>query len=96
VKTQSFQVGVGFPDLFKKGALGVITYLMPMDILSGERFFSSGAGDGGTYTELEASYFFPITNNVALVPAFYVIFNPNNFDANPNIYVGNIRAQFSF
>ncbi|WP_421655269.1 iron uptake porin [Leptothermofonsia sp. ETS-13] len=96
VNTQSFQVGLGFPDLFKKGALGVVTYLVPMDILKGEEFFASGAGDGGTMSEFEASYYFPITNNIALVPAFYVIFNANNFDDNPTIYVGNVRAQFSF
>ncbi len=96
VNTQSFQVGLGFPDLFKKGALGVVTYLVPMDILKGEEFFASGSGDGGTMSEFEASYYFPITNNIALVPAFYVIFNANNFDRNPTIYVGNVRAQFSF
>lgn len=96
VRTQSFQVGLGFPDLLKKGALAVVTYLVPMDILRGERFFASGAGNGGTMSEFEASYYFPITNNIALVPAFYVIFNANNFSNNPNIYVGNVRAQFSF
>jgi hypothetical protein len=96
VSVQSFQVGLGFPDLFKKGAQAVATYLVPMDILSGDRFFSSGAGDGGTMSELEFSYFYPLTNNIALVPSFYVIFNANNFDSNPSIYVGNFRAQFSF
>jgi len=96
VNVQSFQVGVGFPDLFKKGALGVVTFLMPMDILKGRRFFAAGAGDGGTMYELEASYFYPLTDNLALVPAFYAIFNANNFDSNPTIYVGNLRAQFSF
>jgi hypothetical protein len=96
VDVQSFQVGVGFPDLGKKGALGVITFLMPMDIIRGERYFASGAGDGGTMYELEASYFFPLNDNLALVPAFYAIFNANNFDSNPTIFVGNLRAQFSF
>ncbi len=96
VNTQSFQVGLGFPDLGKKGALGVLTFLVPMDILDGEEYFASGAGDGGTMYEFEASYFFPITNNIALVPAFYAIFNANNFEDNPTVYVGNIRAQFSF
>ncbi|HEY9653913.1 MAG TPA: carbohydrate porin [Crinalium sp.] len=46
--------------------------------------------------ELEASYFFPLSDNLALVPSFYTIFNANNFDSNPTIYVGNVRAQFSF
>ncbi|NJR48906.1 MAG: iron uptake porin [Leptolyngbyaceae cyanobacterium CSU_1_3] len=96
VRTQSFQVGVGFPDLGKKGALGTITFLMPMDITSGRRFFASGAGDGGTQYELEASYFYPVTQNIAFVPTFYAIFNANNFDSNPSIYVGSFRTQFSF
>jgi hypothetical protein len=96
VNTQSFQVGLGFPDLGKKGALGVVTFLMPMDITRGRRFFASGAGDGGTQYELEASYFYPLSDHVAIVPAFYAIFNPNNFDSNSTVYVGNLRTQFSF
>ena len=96
VDVQSFQVGVGFPDLGKKGALGVVTFLMPMDIIRGDRYFASGSGDGGIMYELEASYFYPLTDNLALVPAFYAIFNANNFDSNPTIFVGNVRAQFSF
>ncbi|XGV99830.1 MAG: iron uptake porin [Leptolyngbya sp. BL-A-14] len=96
VDVQSFQVGVGFPDLLKKGALGVVTFLMPMDIIRGDRYFAAGAGDGGTMYELEASYFYPLSDNLALVPAFYAIFNANNFDSNPTIFVGNLRAQFSF
>jgi hypothetical protein len=96
VNVQSFQVGAGFPDLGKKGALAVVTFLMPMDILKGRQYFVSGAGDGGTMYELEASYFYPLTDNISLVPAFYAIFNANNFDSNPTIFVGNLRAQFSF
>jgi hypothetical protein len=96
VKSQSFQIGLGFQDLGKKGALGVITFLMPMDITRGRRFFVAGGGDGGTMYELEVSYFYPVNQNLAIVPAFYAIFNPNNFDSNPTIFVGNLRTQFSF
>lgn len=96
VSTQSFQAGVAFPDLGKKGAQATIAFLMPMDITRGRRFFASGGGDGGTQYELEASYFFPLTQNIAIVPTFYAIFNANNFDSNPTVYVGNIRTQFSF
>ncbi|XHX80260.1 MAG: iron uptake porin [Stenomitos frigidus ULC029] len=96
VNVQSFQVGLGFPDLLKKGALGVVTFLVPMDILDGRQYFVSGAGDGGTMSELEVSYFYPLNDNIAIVPSFYAIFNANNFDSNPTIFVGNVRAQFSF
>ncbi len=96
VTVQSFQVGLGFPDLFKKGTLGVVTFLMPMDITSGRRFFAAGGGDGGTMYELEASYYYPVSDNISIVPAFYAIFNANNFNSNPTVYVFNLRTQFSF
>jgi len=96
IKVQSFQVGMGFPDLGKKGALGVISFVVPHDYISGRRFLLSGGGNGGTQYEVEGSYYYPITNNIAIVPAFYTIFNANNFDGNPTVFVGNLRTQFSF
>jgi hypothetical protein len=96
VNVQSFQVGLGFPDLGKKGALGVISFVMPHDYLDGRRFLLSGGGDGGNQYDLEVSYFYPLTKNIAITPAFYAIFNANNFDSNPTVFVGNLRTQFSF
>lgn len=96
INAQSIQAGLAFPDLGKQGALATLSFLIPFDVLSGRKFLAAGGGNGGTQYELEATYYYPITNNVALVPAFYLIGNPNNFDDNPNIYVGNLRAQFSF
>jgi hypothetical protein len=96
LNVQAIQFGLGFPDLGKEGALGVISFLIPQDYISGRRYLLSGNGNGGTQYELEASYHFPITNNIAIVPAFYVIWNPNNFSNNPAVYVGNLRTQFLF
>ena len=96
VNVQSIQGGLAFPDVGKEGALGVFSFLIPFDVTSGEEFLVSGAGDGGTQYEFEATYFYPVNDNVALVPAFYLITNPNNFENNPNIYVGNLRMQFGF
>ena len=96
INAQSFQVGLGFPDLGKQGALATLSFLVPFDVLGGRRFLASGGGNGGTQYEFEATYFFPLTKNIAIVPAFYLIGNPNNFDDNPTIYVGNLRTQFSF
>ncbi len=96
ISTQTFQVGAAFPDLGKEGAMGVVTFVMPMDILSGRKYFAAGGGDGGKIYELEFSYFYPITDRMAVVPTFYTIFNPNNFDSNPNIYVTHLRVQFNF
>ena len=96
VRVQAFQAGLGFPDLGKKGALGVVSFVMPYDYLDGQEFLLSGGGDGGTQYDLEVSYYYPLTNNIAIVPAFYAIFNANNFESNPTVFIGNIRTQFSF
>lgn len=96
VNVQSIQGGLAFPDVGKEGALGVFSFLVPFDVIDGEKFLVSGAGDGGTQYEFEASYYYPINDNIALVPAFYLVSNPNNFEENPNIYVGNLRMQFGF
>lgn len=96
INAQSYQIGVAFPDLGRRGALGTISFLVPFDVLSGRRYLVSGGGNGGTQYEIEATYYLPLTPNIALVPAFYVIGNPNNFDNNSTIYVGNLRTQFSF
>ncbi|MCC0179158.1 carbohydrate porin [Waterburya agarophytonicola K14] len=94
VNAQAFQAGVAFPDLGKEGALGTISFVVPFDVLDGEEFLASGSGDGGTQFDLEATYNFPVNSNLSILPAFYFINNPNNFEDNPNIYVGNVRMQF--
>lgn len=96
VNAQAFQVGVAFPDLGKEGALGTLSFVMPFDVTDGEEFLASGSGDGGTQYDFEATYNFPVNDNISLLPAFYLISNPNNFEDNPDIYVGNLRMQFSF
>lgn len=96
LNTQSIQFGFAFPDLGKRGALGVFSFLIPHDYLSGRRFLRSGGGDGATQYEFELSYYYPLTNNIAIVPAVYAIVNANSFSSNPTVFVGNLRTQFSF
>lgn len=96
IKAQAYQFGLALQDVGKEGALFTLSFLVPFDVTGGRRFLVSGGGNGGTQYEIEATYFLPITDNIAIVPAFYLIGNPNNFDNNPTIYVGNLRTQFSF
>lgn len=96
INMQSFQVGLGFPDLFKEGALATVSYLVPFDVTSGRSFLVSGGGDGGTQQELEFSYRYPVSPNIALMPSFYWVINPNNFSSNPDLYFLNLQAQLSF
>ncbi|WP_225902965.1 iron uptake porin [Pseudanabaena yagii] len=96
INVNAFQFGLGFPDLFKEGALGVLSFVVPYSYSSGRNFLVSGGGDGATQYDLEMSYYYPISKNIAIVPAFYAIFNPNSFSTNPTVFVGNLRTQFSF
>ncbi|MFN9839532.1 MAG: iron uptake porin [Pseudanabaena sp.] len=96
VNVNAFQFGLGFPDLFKECALGVLSFVVPYRYSSGRNFLVSGGGDGATQYDLELSYYYPVTKNIAIVPAFYAIFNPNSFSTNPTVFVGNLRTQFSF
>ena len=96
IEAQAIQAGLAFPDLGKEGALGTFSFVIPFDVLDGEEFLVSGGGDGGTQYEFELTYYFPVNDNLAVVPAFYLVANPNNFEDNPNIYVGNVRMQFRF
>jgi hypothetical protein len=95
INTQTFQIGLAFPDLFKEGAKATISFVMPNSITSGKQYFVSGSGDGGTQYDLELSYYLPLTKNIAIVPNFYYIFNANNFSGN-NFWVGNVSTRFSF
>ncbi len=85
----AWKIFVAFP-------LSIGVLLVPHDYLGGRRFLLSGNGDGATQYEVEASYYYPISDNIAVVPAFYAIINPNSFGANPTVFVGNIRTQFKF
>jgi hypothetical protein len=96
VTMQTFQVGAAFPDLFKEGAQGTISFGMPFNFTGGKSLISSGNGDGGTQYDLELSYTYPLTKNISLVPSLYAIFSPNNFSSNPTVYVGNLQAVFNF
>lgn len=96
VNAQAVQAGVAFLDLLKEGSQLTLSYMIPFSVLEGREFLVSGGGDGGVQYEFEATYFYPLTDNIALVPAIYVINNANNFDSNPTIVVGNLRTQFSF
>lgn len=96
VNAQTVQAGLAFPDLGKEGALLTFSYVRPFAVLDGRNFLVSGGGDGGVQYEFEATYYFPLTDNIAIAPAFYMIENPNNFSNNPTIYVGNLRTVFSF
>lgn len=96
VEVQAFQLGVAFPDLGRRGAMGTFSAVVPFDVVSGRRFLVGGYGDGGTQVDLLASYSFPLTDQISLVPMFFATINPNNFEDNPAVYSIILRTQFLF
>ncbi|WOD41377.1 iron uptake porin [Nodosilinea sp. E11] len=96
VDAQSIQFGVAFPNLFKEGAQGTISYLVPFSVINGREFLVSGGGDGGRQQEVEVVYRYPLNRNIALMPSVYWIMNANNFSTNPDIVIFNMQAQLSF
>ena len=96
INSQAVQVGLAFPDLFKEGAQGIISYVQPFDVIDGREFLISGGGDGGKQQEVEIAYRYPVSQNIALVPSVYWINNVNNFSDNPDLYIFNLQAQLSF
>lgn len=96
VDLQAFQLGLAFPDLGRESALATLAAVIPFDVVSGRRFLVGGNGDGGTEIDLEAVYSYPISDQITIVPTFFVIFNPNNFDENPPLYSATLRLQFLF
>jgi Carbohydrate-selective porin, OprB family/S-layer homology domain len=96
VNQYTFQVGAAFPDLFKEGALGLISFAVPYKFGDSSNVITSGRGNDGTQLDLEVSYVYPVTKNISLVPSAYFIFSPNNFSDNPTVFIGNLQAVFSF
>ena len=96
VRVQAFQAGLAFPDLGKKGALGTLSFFLPMDILGGRKYFVSGAGDGSNQYQIEANYYLPMTDHITIVPSLYVIGNLSNCSDNPTVFVRHLRTYFSF
>jgi len=96
LNAQNIQAGLAFPDLGKPGALATVSFVIPYDVLDGREFLVAGGGNGGTQYDIELNYFYPISPNIAIVPAFYIIQNMNNFDDNPTVFIGNLRTEFRF
>lgn len=96
VSAQAYLLGLAFPDLGKEGALATLTYMVPYSVTEGKNFIVSGFGDGGKQYEIEATYLFPVNNNLTLIPTFIAIGNPNNFKSNDTVFVGHFKLQFAF
>ena len=106
VETTNWMVFAAFPNLLHSGNLGGVLVGQPPKITSsslpeGFNFpnFSDGGTAGGrndTSIHLEVFYRAQLSDNIALTPGLFVIFNPDHNAANDPLIVGALRATFRF
>ncbi|MEH2193703.1 MAG: iron uptake porin [Nostoc sp.] len=106
VETTNWMVFAAFPNLLRPGNLGGVLVGQPPKITSstlpdGFNFpkFSDGGTAGGrsdTSIHVEIFYRAQFSDNIALTPGLFVIFNPDHNSANDALVVGALRATFRF
>ncbi|ODG99534.1 S-layer protein [Nostoc sp. KVJ20] len=106
VETTNWMVFAAFPNLLRSGNLGGVLVGQPPKITSstlpeGLNFpnFSDGGTAGGrtdTSIHVEVFYRAQLSDNIALTPGLFVIFNPDHNSANDALVVGTLRATFRF
>ncbi|PHM06472.1 iron uptake porin [Nostoc sp. 'Peltigera malacea cyanobiont' DB3992] len=106
VETTNWMVFAAFPNLLRPGNLGGVLVGQPPKITSstlpdGLNFpnFSDGGTAGGrsdTSIHVEVFYRAQLSDNIALTPGLFVIFNPDHNAANDALIVGTLRASFRF
>ncbi|QMS91799.1 iron uptake porin [Nostoc edaphicum CCNP1411] len=106
VESTNWMVFAAFPNLLRSGNLGGVLVGQPPKITSstlpeGLNFpnFSDGGTAGGrtdTSIHVEVFYRAQLSDNIALTPGLFVIFNPDHNSANDALVVGTLRATFRF
>jgi len=86
---------LAFPDLGKKGNLGGLLFGMAPNVISNSGLTNSRT-DSSTPLHLEAFYRYRLTDNIAITPGVFVLFNPEGNSRNDTQYVGVIRTTFTF
>ena len=84
---------LAFPDLGKKGGLGMLLVGVPPKAISNNQ---STRQDTGTSIHVEADYRYPVNNNIFITPGLIAIFNPEQNTSNDTIWEGILRTTFRF
>ncbi len=89
----NFAVTLAFPDLLKEGSLGgIIVGMQPKVVYH----TLSRLEEDRTGIHIEALYRFQLSEYIALIPAVYVLTDPEHTSKNDTIVVTTFRTQFRF
>jgi hypothetical protein len=111
VQTTNWAVFAALPNLFRPGNLGGIIVGQPPKITSstltdgynlpnfGIPNLETGGGVGGrenSSLHVEAFYRAQLTDNIAITPGIFAVFNPNHNDEGDTLIIAALRATFRF
>ncbi|RCJ22351.1 S-layer protein [Nostoc sp. ATCC 43529] len=106
VETTNWMVFAAFPNLLRRGNLGGVLVGQPPKITSSTlpegfnlpNFSDGGTAGGRTDTSIHVELFYraQLSDNIALTPGLFVIFNPDHNAANDALVIGVLRATFRF
>jgi len=106
VETTNWMVFAAFPNLLRRGNLGGVLVGQPPKITSSTlpegfnlpNFSDGGTAGGRTDTSIHVELFYraQLSENIALTPGLFVIFNPDHNAANDALVIGALRATFRF
>jgi hypothetical protein len=111
VQTTNWAVFAALPNLFRPGNLGGIIVGQPPKITSstlpdgsnlpnfGIPNLETGGSKGGrenSALHVEAFYHAQLTDNIAITPGIFAVFNPNHNDEGDTLIIAALRATFRF
>ena len=88
----NWAVTLGVPNLGGQGNLGGLLVGNPPRVLRND----GGADEADLTWHIEGFYRYRINQNIALIPGFLVLVNPENDSANDTIWLGSFRTVFQF
>lgn len=106
VETSNWAVFAAFPNLLRSGNLGGLLVGQPPKITSSTlpeglnfpNFSDRGQAGGRSDSSLHLELFYraKVSDNLALTPGVFVVFNPDHNRNNSSLVVGTVRATFRF
>ena len=94
----TWQFGLSFPDLFTPGNVGAISIGQPprstKASITGN--YALPNLNNGTETDIEAYYSFRVNDRMTITPDLLLISQPGNISSNPTLWIGTLRAVYSF
>ena len=91
-ESQSWYVGLQWPDIFLQGNYLGTAVGQPTFISSNDSFLES---DDSTFA-WEIWYKFQVTDNIAVTPAYFFIDNPSGMGEGGNVQGGVLKTTFTF